>query len=228
MNSNTCILLFSRTSASESLHKQLVIGKKQNDKVHQAFLNRALRTAQKTSFPIIRVDERKQAGKEFGQKFYNAIAEVFKAGFENIITIGGDCPNMNERDILFAEKELSEGRQCIGPSKDGGIYLLGISKDYFFSKLQSLSWQTDMLFSDLMFYFSDLGVEVSLLKDKLDIDNSTQFNVILNLLVKQLGFEFLNDVRINLYPNLDTFQYRPIIYLDTQNRRGPPTLQSAA
>ncbi len=228
MKSNTCILLFSRTSSSESLHKQLVNSEKQNDRIHQAFLNRAMRTARKTQLPIIRIDERKQAGENFGQKLYSAIGDVFNLGYDNVITIGGDCPTMSDRDIVFAEKELSKGRQCIGPSKDGGVYLLGISKQFFQKNIQLLSWQTELLFSDLMFYFSNVGVEVSLLKDKLDIDNSTQFNAILSLLEKQLGFEFLNNVRLKQYPNRDTLIYRPVLYLDAQNHRGPPQLRSAA
>lgn len=228
MKSNTCILLFSRTSDGESLHKQLVHCDKRNSRVHQAFLNRALRTVQKTQLPVIRIDENKQVGKNFGERFYNAIFHVFKAGFDNVITVGGDCPNLTEGDIHYAESELAAGRQCIGPSKDGGVYLLGISKQFFESNLKTLSWQSDLLFSDLMFYFSDLGVEVALLTEKLDVDNSTQFNVIQHLLIKQLGFEFLNNVRLNLYPREDTLQYNKVIYLDTQNRRGPPQLRSVA
>lgn len=228
MKANTCILLFSRTSDSESLHKQLVHCEKRNSRVHQAFFNRALRTVQKTNLPVIRIDEHKQVGKNFGERIYNAISQVFESGFDNVITVGGDCPNLTEGDIHFAAKELAAGRQCVGPSKDGGVYLLGISKQFFHANLESLAWQSNLLFSDLMFYFSDSGVEVSLLIEKLDVDNSTQFNAILDLLVKQLGFEFLNNVRLNLYPHEDTLQYKRLIYLDSQNRRGPPMLRSVA
>ena len=228
MNTKTCILLFSRTSASESKHKQLASLEKTNYKIHQSFLNRTLRTVHKTGLPVIKVDERGQIGDSFGARFYNAIAHAFESGYEHVITVGADCPSLYTQDILHAEKELLAGRQCLGPSKDGGVYLLGISKVFFHQDFLQLTWQTDQLFQDLLFYFDKHQVSVVNLSEKLDVDNATQFNVISHLLSQQVDFAFLNDIFSVVQARQIVFLFNPLLLLETLQHRGPPMLFSAA
>jgi len=228
MDSNTCILLFSRTSSSESKHKQLASLKKANRKIHQALYNRTLRTVHKAGLPLIKVNEHSQIGDSFGERFYNAISHAFQCGFDHVITVGGDCPSLQSQDILAAEQELRAGRQCLGPSKDGGVYLLGISKTYFHQKFSQLAWQTDLLFCELESYFDYYNVVVVNLCLKLDVDTATHFNAISRVLSQQRDFSFLNDIITDVYVQQAYQLYSPLVILQTLQHRGPPMLKSVA
>lgn len=222
MNKNTCILLFLRSAACESKHKQLANVEKTNCKIHQAFLNRTYKTIGKTKIPLITVGENRQKGDSFGERFYHALSLAFAEGYENVIAVGADCPGLTVQDILNAEQELMTGHQCLGPSKDGGIYLLGISKTFFQQDFVNLSWQTDSLYMDLQDYFLALNALIVGLIEKHDVDNATQFNILYHFLSTQLGFEFLNNICEDTYSSKNIGKRSDFLFLKGQNRRGPP------
>jgi len=83
-----------------------------------------------------------QAEGNLGAKMQTAFKESFKAGFEKVIIVGSDCAEINENDVLKAEKLLDENQLVFGPALDGGYYLLGMKKLHsavFKNKL----WGTD-------------------------------------------------------------------------------------
>ena len=69
-----------------------------------------------------------QIGKNLGEKISNAFNWGFEKGYKKIIIIGSDLWDLNEEIINKSFLELNKNKVVIGPSIDGGYYLLGLNK----------------------------------------------------------------------------------------------------
>lgn len=97
--------------------------------------------------------KRVQAGNDLGQRMSNAFREVFERGHTEVVIIGSDCYQLNNEIINSALNGLREKNVVIGPTYDGGYYLLGMSKyieDVFLDK----QWSTATVYSDTI---NDIG-----------------------------------------------------------------------
>lgn len=72
-----------------------------------------------------------QQGEGLGARMLRAFVETFAAGYERIVIIGTDHPTLPSPFIDAAFGLLEEPLVfCIGPSEDGGYYLLGMNELY--------------------------------------------------------------------------------------------------
>ena len=72
---------------------------------------------------------------DLGTKMKKAFQEEFDSGAERVVIIGTDCPDNSQENIIKAFEELVSNDFVIGPSGDGGYYLLGMTEmtNEFFS-----------------------------------------------------------------------------------------------
>lgn len=69
-----------------------------------------------------------QRGEDLGSKMYNAIKDILSLDYEKVILIGSDIPHIKTEDILHSFEILEEKDIVLGPSYDGGYYLIGMKK----------------------------------------------------------------------------------------------------
>ncbi|MGK0388644.1 MAG: rSAM/selenodomain-associated transferase 1 [Maribacter sp.] len=82
-----------------------------------------------------------QHGGDLGERMSNAFQEALVDN-DKVVIIGSDCPQISTAMIQTAFDALSNNKIVIGPTLDGGYYLLGMSR--FFPKLfQDIEWSTD-------------------------------------------------------------------------------------
>ncbi|MBS1517774.1 MAG: TIGR04282 family arsenosugar biosynthesis glycosyltransferase [Bacteroidetes bacterium] len=88
-----------------------------------------------------------QNGPDLGERMKRAFDEVFKKGFRKILIIGTDCPGLNPEIINTAFEKLNENDFVLGPTDDGGYYLLGMKKTsaYLF---EDIVWSTEEVLSE--------------------------------------------------------------------------------
>jgi rSAM/selenodomain-associated transferase 1 len=87
-----------------------------------------------------------QSGKDMATRIQNALKDVFNAGYEHAIIIGSDCLELDERIIRLAFRQLEHFDYVLGPTKDGGLYLLGVNSQH--QKLFKIEgWGTEQLTS---------------------------------------------------------------------------------
>jgi rSAM/selenodomain-associated transferase 1 len=67
-----------------------------------------------------------QEGADLGEKMYNALSHVLKLGYEAAILTGADLPLMKETHLEAGFSALDEADVAIGPTSDGGYYLIGM------------------------------------------------------------------------------------------------------
>lgn len=116
-----------------------------------------------------------QSGIELGQKMNNAFLKLFQKGYCKIVIIGSDCPSLTTGIIEEAFAKLDEADVIIGPSKDGGYYLLGLS-DLITGLFENKEWSTDKVFAGTLENIHSENKKYALLPKLADIDTIEDYN----------------------------------------------------
>jgi len=89
-----------------------------------------------------------QTGDNLGERMKNAFSEVFSKGYQNAILIGSDSPDLPGWLISEAFASLHNHDAIIGPSLDGGYYLIGFRADTFLPEVfDRMPWSTQEVFT---------------------------------------------------------------------------------
>ncbi|MBN2484052.1 MAG: TIGR04283 family arsenosugar biosynthesis glycosyltransferase [Candidatus Omnitrophica bacterium] len=82
-----------------------------------------------------------QTGHDLGQRMEHALCRVFSYGAEKVVIVGTDIPDLS-RDIIENALRLLDSHQIVlGPTHDGGYYLLGMKKMYR-ELFRNIPWST--------------------------------------------------------------------------------------
>jgi rSAM/selenodomain-associated transferase 1 len=88
-----------------------------------------------------------QAGQDLGQKMKNAFVQAFSEGFNSVVVIGSDSPDLPQEYLELAFGALDTNDVIIGPSSDGGYYLMGFTRNSFLpDAFERISWSSDKVF----------------------------------------------------------------------------------
>ncbi|MBI3124021.1 MAG: TIGR04282 family arsenosugar biosynthesis glycosyltransferase [Ignavibacteriales bacterium] len=117
-----------------------------------------------------------QDGNDLGQRMKNAFQKVFSHGAEKVIIMGTDIPDLSQEIIESAVNILTEVDIVIGPSKDGGYYLLGMKKMYneFF---EDIKFSTSKVLAETISIADKLNLQYSLLTQLNDIDTEKELKL---------------------------------------------------
>lgn len=110
-----------------------------------------------------------QKGKDLGEKMAASFQEMFNLGYEKVIIIGTDVPSHTHSDLLHAFEILSTHDAVLGPSPDGGYYLLG-TKKFYPELFKDIEYSTNKVYEKTKESLEYLQLNFCLLKEKLDID----------------------------------------------------------
>ncbi|HKK46628.1 MAG TPA: TIGR04282 family arsenosugar biosynthesis glycosyltransferase [Balneolaceae bacterium] len=110
-----------------------------------------------------------QKGSNLGERMKNAFSEAFAGGYHKAVIIGSDCADLKQQIIEVAFDLLDDNDVVIGPSKDGGYYLLGMSQLYS-GLFENISWSTAAVFEQTSKIADQLGLSRALLPVLNDID----------------------------------------------------------
>jgi glycosyltransferase A (GT-A) superfamily protein (DUF2064 family) len=65
-----------------------------------------------------------QTGRHFAARFENAVERIAQLGYDEIVAVGRDCPELRAIDIENAFTELATKKLVLGPDHRGGCYLI--------------------------------------------------------------------------------------------------------
>lgn len=222
--SDTAILLFSRSATQESVSKPLVRHRLSVKRgVAQQLIQQALRVAKASGFPVFHLTEHQQQGHDFGARFAHAFEQLFAQGFQQVISIGNDCPELVASDLTKAAQQLTHTPFIFGPSTDGGAYLVGIRRDaYAREAFLAVPWQTSRTLLALTVLSNG---QFSLLGEKADVDTPADLQRVLRfgriyILLKIRLLQYLQELLPTLFVWHENAPQR--CALRTRPLRGPP------
>jgi len=102
---------------------------------------------------------------------HNALADCFEEGLRSAAIVGSDVPDLPREIIGEAFEALEKHGAVIGPSKDGGYYLIGFSRDCLCrSVFDDMTWSTGRVYHETLRRLRQEGVSVHILPMWRDID----------------------------------------------------------
>jgi rSAM/selenodomain-associated transferase 1 len=108
-----------------------------------------------------------QHGDDLGARMQHAFETGFQAGYQNICIIGTDCWELQSNHLQQAFNGLKKAPVVVGPAKDGGYYLLGLTR-FHASFFENKQWSSATVASATKADAHLLGwsvVELPLLRD---------------------------------------------------------------
>ncbi|MDM8537304.1 TIGR04282 family arsenosugar biosynthesis glycosyltransferase, partial [Desulfobacterales bacterium HSG17] len=164
---NKCVLVFLKSPVMGKVKTRLAkhIGDRQAVKLYKHFVADTLKMLENGTHSIIicyypfnaekEISEWignkyplwPQKGDTLGKKMLHAFDRAFKQGFEQVILIGTDTPDLPETIIKKGFNALGENDAVIGPSVDGGYYLIGFNTETFLPQaFENITWSTEKVF----------------------------------------------------------------------------------
>ena len=93
---------------------------------------------------------------------------------KNIIFIGTDLPDLCHQDLLNTLKDLQQNDLILGPSNDGGYWLIGLSKkiisQHLYLPFINIKWGTENVLQNTIDNFASTKFKYKFLEKKIDID----------------------------------------------------------
>ncbi len=112
-----------------------------------------------------------QEGEDLGAKMSKAFKEVFSLGYEKILIIGTDCPEITAEIIQQGFETLGTDHQAvIGEAKDGGYYLLGFMDGFQKEFFEDIPWSTSSVSQKTIEKFQELKTTYACLSILRDLD----------------------------------------------------------
>ena len=127
-----------------------------------------------------------QRGDKFGERLYFAVEDLFKCGFGSVCLIDSDSPTVPAENFAEAVELLSttEDRVVLGPSDDGGYYLIGVKKPHR-HLFEQIDWSTERVLNQTMQRATEIGIEVKLLPTGYDVDDGASLRRLCNELLAE-------------------------------------------
>lgn len=100
-----------------------------------------------------------QNGDNLGERMYNAFKEQFNLHYNKVVIVGSDLFDLTPQHITNAFKALEQNDVVIGPAKDGGYYLLGMTS-LIGKVFENKTWSSDTVLSDTLKDLQNLKVDI--------------------------------------------------------------------
>jgi len=124
-------------------------------------------------------DKYLQQGNDLGERMSAAFRNIFLQNdasvLQKVVIIGSDCPALTPDILEMAFTILEDSDVVVGPTFDGGYYLLGM-KEYHAALFENINWSTDTVYQETNDKSRLLHLNIADLPTLSDIDNESDWN----------------------------------------------------
>jgi rSAM/selenodomain-associated transferase 1 len=115
-----------------------------------------------------------QRGDQFGERLLAATDDLLQLGFTSLCLIDSDSPTVPATVFTQAVEFLSRPEDCVvlGPSDDGGYYLIGLKKSHR-ELFERIDWSTERVLDQTIAAAREIKLPVHLLPAWYDVDDRT-------------------------------------------------------
>ena len=110
-----------------------------------------------------------QTSGDLGARMLAAMEQVANLGYGPIVLIGTDVPGLRAAHLQSAIKALERTDVCLGPTKDGGYYLVASARPEpaLFAEVQ---WGTASVLETTLAHANKAGLKHEMLEEMYDVD----------------------------------------------------------
>lgn len=110
-----------------------------------------------------------QSKGDLGEKMQDAFCRGFQDGYKKIIIIGSDLPELTLQNINEAFAHLEDNQLVLGPTHDGGYYLIGLQTPQP-TLFENIQWSSREVLYQTLKNSESVNLIVAMLPRKNDID----------------------------------------------------------
>ena len=149
-----CIILFARSPREEESAKRI----RRANRLFRFVQTRMRRAAKLCGIDLVEVSSERpeaagrwlpQRGTTFAERVRSAFDDARSLGYETIVAVPIDVPGLSASDLISAFDRLRDHDHVLGPSPDGGVYLIGTRLDAS-PLLDGVRWNSAFVFTDLL------------------------------------------------------------------------------
>lgn len=113
-----------------------------------------------------------QRGEPFGDRLFHAAEDLLAAGYGSLCLIDSDSPTMPASVLATAVEALARpgDRMVLGPSDDGGYYLIGLKRAHR-RLFEEITWSMTSVATETLARAAEIGLAVELLPVWYDVDD---------------------------------------------------------
>ncbi|MBV9010267.1 MAG: TIGR04282 family arsenosugar biosynthesis glycosyltransferase [Verrucomicrobia bacterium] len=127
-----------------------------------------------------------QRGDAFGERLHNAVSDLLGAGFRACCLIDSDSPTVPASVFAAAVEKLGHDRIVIGPSHDGGYYLIGMQR--LCPRLfREIDWSTPCVLEQTLERARESKLKVEMLPPFSDVDDAASLSRLCHELLEHGG-----------------------------------------
>lgn len=126
-----------------------------------------------------------QVGEDLGQRMDHALTAAFTHGYAHAVLVGTDIPNLSAQHYERAKALLQTTDVVLGPTEDGGYYLVG-AKQPVPALFAEIPWSTGDVLAQSQARAEQAGLVVGLLDSERDLDT---FDDVQAFLHEDTGFD---------------------------------------
>ena len=123
---------------------------------------------------------------DFGSRMCRAMDAMFEDGAKRCVMIGMDTPQLEPARIESAFEALKESDVCLGPSEDGGYYLIGLRAPAP-QLFEGVAWSTASVLAETRSRAAESGLSVHQLDSEFDIDEAADLERLTAVLAARPG-----------------------------------------
>lgn len=225
---NIALLFFSRNPRAEASAKKWFASAhgSANLQLATSLFRQTRNLLTESGLPVYHFHEGNQQGLTFGEKIAHAFDAIFQKGYDAVMAVGNDTPELDNLDWDRVLQQLEVGRSVLGPTRRKGAYLIGLHQSAFdYQAFATLPWQSNQLLTALEDYLAfrskacySLPVlrDINTLGDLKEVINSSGLSDFLKSLFRML---------LGMIPG-DTFYKSPVLQSDSAylspSLRAPP------
>ncbi len=115
-----------------------------------------------------------QQGATLGDRMENAFHKAFDDGAAQAVIIGTDVPELDSTTVMRGFEQLDTHDITIGPSSDGGYYLLGMRSPGY-DVFSGIQWSTERVYTETLRHIEHMRLRYAVLPVFSDIDTLEQY-----------------------------------------------------
>lgn len=118
-----------------------------------------------------------QAAGDLGERMHAAFQEAFQQGCRRVVLLGTDIPGLKTRHLEEAFRALEDRDLVLGPSTDGGYWLMGLNRRV--NLFRNIRWGTGEVLEQTLAAAERLGLGFRQLDPLTDVDTEKDLRLLL-------------------------------------------------